>query len=138
MREHPKLLCLLCKLFHMGCPTQPCKAFLRKTVSTTFTDGRGWDSTFPPPPLEDCIQCKTCSCSNRPFFPHSSLSSWLRKVYTSNSSRMQDFSSGSGSLCYRLRCHHMGNPVSPRPLVAHAHTVAVNPVLEQTLISLGM
>lgn len=30
---------------------QRCKAFLRKTVSTTFTGGRDWD-TFPSPPQE--------------------------------------------------------------------------------------
>lgn len=139
MRKHPKLPCLLCK--HTGCLMQPCKAFLRKTVSTTFTSGRGWDSTFPPRPLEGCIQCRPCSCSNRPntaFFPNSSNCSWLGKVHTSNSYRVQDFSSGSGSLCYRLRCHHMGNPVPSTCLVAHAHTVAVNPVLEQALISLGV
>lgn len=112
MREHLKLLQLLCK--HTGCLMQPCKAFLRKTVSTTCTGGRGWDSTSPSPPLEGCVQCRTCSCFNRPnraSFPNSSNCSWLGKVHTSNSYRVQDFSSGSGSLRYRLRCHHMSNPV---------------------------
>lgn len=104
----PKVLYLLCK--HTGLK-QPCKAFLRKTVSTIFTGGRDWDSTFPSPPLEGCIQCRTCNCSNRAFFPNSSNCSWLGKVHTSNSYRVQDFSSGSGSLHYRLRCHHMDNPV---------------------------
>lgn len=51
---------------------------------------------------------------------------------------MQDFSSGSGSLCYRLEMSPHGVTLSPQALVAHAHTVAVNPVLEQALISLGV
>lgn len=62
MRECPKPLNLLCKLFPKGCLTQPQSLFQKNSVSTTFTGGRGWDSTLPRPPLEGCIQCKTCSC----------------------------------------------------------------------------